>query len=279
MKPLSLNSTWYVRFRWLRVLTFIVFVISVNLLAGYIAIYFNYPSLWNVNPDFSEYALPVPFTWALAHWPSMLIFGVPLLLVSTTQTKSIYRYRLVCAVTFLLCLLELDAKIPFLLFPKIDAMMAFVFSLFIVPPNRQDNPLLAPIVWGASVIIILLFIYMAHSHWQHRTPKITSKLFVDGLFALQAIVVNTDHRQEMNFTAELKYKLPREEVCEAAQIMAVKLLQEYPFDNTYRKTVHITFNPDEAGTETSLYSLGEVSLNSRDKDSNGQFACYIKFRQ
>jgi len=60
--------------------------------------------------------------------------------------------------------------------------------------------------------------------------------------------------------------------------MATELLREYPFDNDYHKVVYLIFKPRDAGTDFSPYSLGEVSLNSRDKDSNGQFACYIKYK-
>ncbi|MCW8965017.1 MAG: hypothetical protein OQL16_14575 [Gammaproteobacteria bacterium] len=278
MKSLTPGNNWYARSLWIRVLTFIAFVIFVNILAGYTAIYFDYPSLWNVDPDFSEYALPVPFTWALAHWPSMLIFGVPLLSVSITQTRSIYRYRLISTAVFLLCLLELDAKIPFLLFPKIDAMTAFLFSLVIAPPNRQHNPVLLPIVRVSLIIIVLLSIYMAASAWQHRTPQIKSVQIMEGLFNLKSIEVNNDFRQEMNFMVELKEELPKKQACESAQIMAGQLLREYPFDDSYRKTVYITFNPDQSSAGVSPYSLGEVSLNSEDRDSSGQFPCYIKYK-
>jgi len=278
VKSLTPGNNWYARSLWIRVLTFIAFVIVVNLLAGYTAIYFNYPSLWGGNLAFSEYAFPVPLTWALSHWPSMLIFGIPLLFPSITQAKAVYRYRLVCAVTFLLCLLELDAKIPFVLFPKVDALTAFVFSLIIAPPNRQQNPALAPAVWASSIMIVLLLIYTGYSAWQHRTPTIRSSHLVGGLFELQSIEVDDGYRKELIFTVDLKDGQSREQTCESAQKMATELLREYPFDNDYHKVVYLIFKPRDAGTDFSPYSLGEVSLNSRDKDSNGQFACYIKYK-
>ena len=49
----------------LRALVFILFLICVNLIAGFLAVKLHYPSLYNVHASFSEYAVPLPFHWAL----------------------------------------------------------------------------------------------------------------------------------------------------------------------------------------------------------------------
>jgi len=273
------DRTLYSRNPWLRVLTFVSFILIVNLSAGYIAIKFDYTSLWGGDLAFSEYALPVPLTWASAHWPSMLLFSIPLLLPSIQGKKSIKLYRNLSLAVFALTLLELDAKIPFLLFPRIDGLTAFVFSLIIAPPNRRDNPLLTVIILVLLAAATLITLYYGFSAWQHRTPKISMTRFAEGVFTLSNITVNSDYRHEMLFTVELKEKLPEEQACSRAQIMASELLREYPFDEAYQKTVFVVLSPHGADQTFIPYPLGEVSLNNQDKDAAGMFACYLKYRR
>ena len=72
---------------WFRILIFVTFLLSVNLLAGYVALKMGYPSLYNVRASFAEYAVPLPFYWGFAHLPSMLIYGIPLLVFPSLQVK------------------------------------------------------------------------------------------------------------------------------------------------------------------------------------------------
>lgn len=46
---------------WLRMLIFCLFLTTSSLLAGYVAIELQFPSLYNVNARFAEYAIPFPF--------------------------------------------------------------------------------------------------------------------------------------------------------------------------------------------------------------------------
>lgn len=125
-----------------RVGVLLLFFVSVSLLAGYVAITLGYPSLYNVKPGFAEYALPRLFCWGMLHIPSMLLYGVPLALLPEMRSKHVAWFRAFCAASFVLLLLELDRKIPFLLFPKIDASLALLFSLVVCPPNGKDSPAL-----------------------------------------------------------------------------------------------------------------------------------------
>jgi hypothetical protein len=64
-----------------KILLLFVYCIGVNLLAGSIAVWLKFPSLWGGGQIFSEYAMPLPLAWAFAHWPSLILIGISLLLL------------------------------------------------------------------------------------------------------------------------------------------------------------------------------------------------------
>jgi len=264
---------------WLRVVFFFTFLICVNLLAGYLAIEFRYPSLYNVKASFAEYAVPLPFYWGFAHIPSMLIFGIPLLLFSELQEKHKRYLRTFFVFSFLLLLLELDKKIPFLLFPKIDAVTALIFSLVLSPPNRKENPVLIRALNISAVLGILFLGLFTYSTWIHRTPEVTIAQYGNGLFELKSIVVNNDFRKSMSFEVDLKMHLPADQACNISQSLAKGLLRDYPFDNEYEKTISVVFNPASPTSHVEPYSLGEISLNDEHMEKDGRFACYLKFKR
>ena len=266
---------------WPRLLAFVVFLISVNLLSGYLAITLDYPSLFNVNASFGEYAIPLPFTWAMTHWPTMLIYGIPLLYHTSPEQKLVFYYRLYCAVTFCLLMLELDAKIPFLLFPKVDAVIGLVLSLALVPPTRTANPILFPVVCLAIVAILSTSGYFAYDYWQHRTPELRTTTYADGNLELTAININKV-LHEMRIEMDLKTRLDSEESCALGQQAAEKVKQDYPFDNEYRKIIEVWFNPanqDLPENNGKPYPLGEISLNDAHRDPDGKLACYLSYKK
>lgn len=183
--------------RWFRVLVFVIFLLCVSLLAGYIAIALKYPSLYNVTASFSEYAIPLPFYWGMLHIPSMLIFGIPLVAFSKHQTKYIRYFRIFCVCAFLVLLLALGSKIPFLLFPKIDAVVALILSFVVFPPNRKDNPKLVIALKMFAIVSVLLLGFFAYSLWQHQTPLVTKSQYAGGLFELKSIIIKNDFHKEM----------------------------------------------------------------------------------
>ena len=260
---------------WFRVLVFIIFIVSVCLLAGYIAVKFRYPSLFNAEPSFAEYAIPHLFSWAFIHLPSMAIYGFPLLFLPKIHRKYTRYFRIFCICSFLLLLLELDEKIPFLLFPKIDALVALTLSFFVLPPNQKDNPLTVSILKGLAFLSFLIFTFFAYSFWSHQTPVITETEY--GAFELKSITVNDDFRKEMFYEVDIKERLPEEELCVLAQKMAHGLLEDYPFDSAYAKTVQVTFRPDE-GVNLESYDLGEISLRDKHKERDGSFGCYLRYK-
>lgn len=262
----------------LRISVFILFLISVNLLAGYIAVQFNYPSLFNTKATFIEYAVPLPFTWGLDHIPSMLLFGIPLLFLPFWTDKQLRFFRIISLCSFALFCLELDQKIPFLLFPKIDSLTAIAFSLALRPPNRQENPILVATLKITAILMILLSIVFTYSTWRHLTPTISTTHYANDSFILQSITVNNDYRKEMTFHVDMIKFIPEYQACTLAQSLADDLLTDYPFDKNYDKTIDMTFNLKEIRGQEAPYSIGEISLNNAHKDKRGQFACYLKYR-
>ncbi|MFT5727058.1 MAG: hypothetical protein ACI8PB_001190 [Desulforhopalus sp.] len=81
-----------------------VFLIVVNLACGFIAVEFRYPSLWGVSDVFKEYALPLHLSWAIAHWPSMLILCVLLFRMRDWDEAQITKIRCVLLAGIALCI-------------------------------------------------------------------------------------------------------------------------------------------------------------------------------
>jgi len=261
---------------WLRSLVFLMFVISACLLSGYIAVELRYPSLWGTTDVFTEYALPIGLTWGLVHWPSMLILGISLVTLPKWSTQKVRGFRTVCGVIFLLLLLELDNKIPFLLYPKVDLVLALMGSLVLVPPNRNDNPILTPVILIASLLLAVGAGYWGVLHWQHQPPQIIQQELQGGLFRLQGIHVDNDYRKEMMFEVDLKKSLSESETCTYAKGLAETLFHDYPFDNDYRKEIVITLNPSTVVADFKPYELGVVAVEMMEDAA--KFHCYVKYR-
>ena len=256
----------------------LLFFVSVSLLAGYVAITLGYPSLYNVKPGFAEYALPWPFCWGMLHIPSMLLYGVPLALLPEMRSKQVAWYRAFCAVSFVLLLLELDRKIPFLLFPKIDAMLALLFSLAVCPPNRKDSPALVVSIKIGAALALGVLGWFAWSAWTHRTPTLAATGYGDGVFELTSITVDRGYRKRLTFEVDLLKPLAEERLCRQAQALAAGVLADYPFDETYRKEIVVSFDSPAGTSAPARYPLGMLSLNAGDRSDEGMFPCYLKYK-
>jgi hypothetical protein len=141
-----------------------VFPIFVNLTCGWIAVEFHYPSLWAGGDVFKEYAYPLPTSWAITHWPSMLIVAVLLSRMSGWTHEKVTRYRRGFLVGIALCLAAEFAigkgrfnEVPFLLFLMVDFATAYLFSLVL---HEKRRPLV-----GFLQHLTLPISYQ--SPWQH----------------------------------------------------------------------------------------------------------------
>ncbi|MBL1141221.1 MAG: hypothetical protein HND53_04235 [Proteobacteria bacterium] len=251
------------------------YLISINILAGYIAVWLKFPSLWGNSQIFLDYAMPFGLTWALAHWPSMVLLSIPLLLLPHWNAKSIQRFRLICLCLFFILIYGVIEKIPFALFPAVDLFVALFFSLIIVPPDYKENPKLV-----ISLLIFFSFIlfscsYYIYSKWQHQVPEIIKSNLMSGLFELKEIKVDTNYKK-MIFSIELKQKIPQENVCQSAIKMSSALFNSYQFDKSYKKIAYIIFNSKQTGNREPPYPLGE--LEQYEEKGILQIGCYLKYK-
>jgi len=169
-------------------------------------------------------------------------------------------------------------KIPFLLFPKVDAFVAFFFSLLAFPPNKRENPKLVATLKWLLIAGVLVFVYFAYSFWSHQTPPMTKSQYENGLFELKSIVVKNDFHKEMLFQVDLKARVPEGQACLLAQPMAADILHDYPFDDQYKKEIEVVFNPKPSEANFHAYTLGVISLNNKHREKDGSFACYLKYK-
>jgi hypothetical protein len=261
-----------------RILILLTFLVSVNLLAGVVAITLGYESLYTVKPKFGEYALPLPMCWGFLHIPSMFLYGTLLALLPGMQQKSVRYFRIFCALSFALLLLEMDRKIPPLLFPKVDALTALIFSLIVVPPNRKDNPVLVAAITLSAALATLALGYFCYSLWVHRTPAMTTTVYQDGVFELKSISIRNDFHKSMDFEVDLKRQLEERHLCAQAQQLAEDLMHDYPFDDTYKKVVEVSFNVASPQSGVATYKMGMIELDDRTLQKEGRYFCSLSYR-
>ena len=259
-----------------KIFLLVVYIISVNLLAGYIAVWLRFPSLWGGGNIFQEYAMPFGMTYAMSHWPSIILVGIPLLLLPGWNANQIRRFRLICFVLFLILIYGVFETVPFALFPAVDLFVAFFFSIIIVPPTYKEDPLLTIFMILLLSISVLTGMYVLYSKWQHQTPEIKETELMGGVFSLEAISVDNGYKKEMIFTIELKQHVPQDDVCRIATEMGEEIFDTYPFDETYHKIIKIIFNPEQAEGNFQNYTLGEVE--QYEEDGQLHLGCYLKYK-
>ena len=82
----------------------------------------------------------------------------------------------------------------------------------------------------------------------------------------------------MTFEVDLLRPLPEERLCAQAHDLAAGILADYPFDESYRKEIAVSFHPPTAASGDASYPLGVLGLNRRDRDAGGPFPCYLKYK-
>jgi len=259
-----------------KIILLFVYVISVNLLAGYLAVLLKFPSLWGGGDTFQDYAMPIGLTWAMAHWFSFIPLSIPLLLMSDWNVTWIRRFRIFCLGMFLILLYGVIEKVPFALFPAVDLFVAFFFSIIIVPPTYKENPVFTIAIIILLSIVTLAGTYVLYSKWQHRTPGIKETELMGGVFRLEAISVDNNYLKQIIFTVELMQYIPQSDVCNVATEMGEEIFDIYPFDKTYDRIIRIIFNPEKAEGNLRKFRLGEVAQYKEDGELH--IGCYLKYR-
>jgi len=258
-----------------KITLFLFYVVVVNLLAGYAAVFLKFPSLWGSSEIFLEYAMPFGMTWAMAHCPSLLLISLPLLELAHWDTKKLRRFRGVVFMLFLLLLYGVIEKIPFALFPAVDLLVIFSISLIVFPPSLRNNPVIS-----ISLIIMLLTVSVRagvnyYLEWQHRVPEIKQSLLMEGLFELKSITVDRGRNEEMIFELDLKQHVADEELCDISLKMTKDLFSSYLFDENYHKIADVFFNPGNSDKKFSAYPLGYL-IENHENDSPETISCFLK---
>lgn len=122
----------------------LAYLLAVNLLSGYLAVTFGYPSLWgNSTGIFAEYAYPVNFTWAFWHWFSMLPAMLLVMGLPVWDKALLIRARWVAIAILLICVvIEMSERlgrfqqIPFVLFFMVDAGLFLFLALCFRSPLK-----------------------------------------------------------------------------------------------------------------------------------------------
>lgn len=250
----------------------LVYLVSVNLLAGYVAVWFRFPSLWGNSQIFLDYSMPFGLTWASAHIPSMILVSILLLRIPNWNEKQIQRFRIICLSLFFILIYGVLEKVPFALFPAVDLLVAFFFSLIMVPPSYKENPKLTI---GLSIFLSLILIsssYFLYTKWQHRAPEIKETVLMDGLFKLNDIDVHNVY-PEITFKVALTKMIPQSSICDTAIEMTTNLFNTYRFDESYKKIVELYFEPKKTETKKTVYRFGV--LEQYKKDDKIDIFCHI----
>ncbi len=220
--------------------------------------------------------MPIGMTWGLAHWPSLILISIPLLLIPHWNAKQVKHFRLICAALILILLYGVIEKIPFALFPTVDLFTAFFFSLFIAPPSYKENPVLTITMAGLLSIATLIGVYHLYSKWQHQAPNIKESDLMNGLYKLKTISVDNGYRKELLFTIELTQYIEPDRGCDSASEISELLINTYPFDEGYHKIVDVVFNQEGKDNVFSPYPLGQMEQYKEAGKSH--IACYLKYK-
>ncbi len=100
---------------------------------------------------------------------------------------------------------------------------------------------------------------------------------MNGLYKLKTINIDNSYRKEMLFTTELTRYIDPDKVCESATEMTSFLLETYPFDDGYNKTIEVVFNPEEKDNDLPPYPLGQ--MEQYEEDGETHIACYLKYKE
>lgn len=118
-----------------RLIVAVAYLVTVNILCGFIAVEFRYPSLWGKSSVFPEYAYPVPMSWALMHWLSMAPLTYFIFRMWDWEPGLLRRFRGSLLAVALLCITADIVygggrfhRVPFLLFPFVDTSTALLLT-------------------------------------------------------------------------------------------------------------------------------------------------------
>ena len=260
-----------------KIVFLLIYMIAANLLSGFIAVWFRFPSLWGNGEVFIDYAQPVSFTYALSHWPSLLLLAVPIIKMPDWNVMQIRRFRKICVISFLLLSYGLLEQIPFALFSAVDLFLVFAISLIILPPTLKQNPVIISVILAILTIVALKGSSILYFNWKHQVPLIKQVELYDGLYKLLSIDVK-NRNKELVFNLDITRYIAENDLCDMGTTLFTSLIKSYPFDNAYHRLVEIKFNPVDKKRGELAYPLGYL-IENKENDGRPAVACYLKYKK
>lgn len=280
--------------RWLRAGMGLAYLLAVNLLAGWLAVELRYPSLWGGSDVFAEYALPLPYGWAMAHWVSMLPLAFVVAALPGWPEQRLLRLRwTLLALLALVALVEVDwtyfklERIPFMLFFAVDLSLALLLSLVFRPPLR--------VLGGAALVALLGIVGVrlwlvpdddsrGHASAPERAgpapgdgPAEPRRADSQGLFSDTEVQL-LRHEQEVRYTLILADtvepgRAPEPQtICRAAESRYAALAAARHRPAGYRDRVRFMAHPWFEPERKYVYPAGEAGL-----DASGNWYCAFEY--
>lgn len=244
------------------------YLFGVNLLAGWAAVTFRYPSLWGNSDVFAEYAIPLPLGWAFVHWLSMAPLTLAIFALPRWSDLQVRKFRLLLA-GVLLGAVALDFgmgggrwhRVPFLLFPLVDASTGLALSFL-----RSKRALLisAAIALAGTFAMITIPNWMEQQRVSKRDARLEQVESDRGWFRSRG--VESDGLQTI-YRLELEKGIDqhsRDELCYDALTAYERMLEIREPDDRTDPIVHFI------KTESSHPTSGEARYSS-----NGRWLCEI----
>jgi len=245
-------------------------------MAGLLAVEFRYPSLWGNSDIFPEYAYPLPYGWALAHWISMSPLTFWVFRMPTWDTHTLMRSRwILLAIVTAAVLFEFIYgngrwhRIPFVLFVLVDSAIALIIAMIIKPPRKLMAGL------GISGALLLIF-------WTVGTPLIaawkqnknvaalaTLNSKYESLRAMPTESLGDDARVIMEVQLDVAGTLDKEALCYEALKLFEGTMELFPSEK--RANPWIQFVARSKRSPDTLTSIGEARYTDR-----GRWQCDIE---
>jgi len=246
-----------------------VYLFGVNLLAGWAAVTFRYPSLWGNSDVFAEYAVPLPLGWALDHWLSMTPLTLAIFAMPKWSGVQIRQFRfLLIGVLLTAVMLEFIMgggrwhRVPFLLFPIIDASTALGLTFL---RSRRALRISFAIAFAGAIAAVLLPSLIDDIRSSQRDAQLERVRSDDGWFQSRGVTsdgLQTIYRLELETGADER---SLDELCYDALSAYEQMLEiREPDDRTDPVIQFIR-------SESSPRAIGEARYSAR-----GRWLCEIE---
>ena len=262
-----------------------LYLLSVNLLSGYLAVTFRYPSLWgNVTGLFGEYAYPLPFSWALAHLVTMLPLTMLVTGIPFWEQKRLVQARWVCIAALAVCVgvevsdgIHRFKKTPFVLFWMVDSSLFLMLTLVFKPPLRTLAAVIGGVLIFTASWVYLPGILKSLQQADALVPEKTELPAPGNFFTRTDLSPDWYHKTAIYYF-QLRDRLEPsrpplpDEICSKAEVLYRSLLDTNPPPAGFASpTVNFMARAWFDDTDKYLYNSGTAEL------ANGHWDCRIVY--